>query len=141
MVISEIVGHLPALKVLLVEDNQINQELALDFLEDTPCQIVMAQDGHGAVECFYKQRFDVVLMDCHMPSMDGFQATRVCRELEKSFSWRRTPIIAVTAHALKHDRGQCLAAGMDDYLSKPFSRAELLEKLHLWGTPQFDRPR
>jgi len=135
MAISESMGELPALKILLVEDNQINQELVLDFLENTPCQVILAHDGHAAVECFYKQRFDVVLMDCHMPSMDGFQATRVFRELEKNFSWRRTPIVAVTAHALKHDRGQCLAAGMDDYLSKPFSRAELLDKLQAWGLP------
>ena len=120
------------LKVLVVEDNLINQELVVDYLDGSPCQLILAQDGRAAVECFYEQRFDAVLMDCHMPAMDGFQATRILREMENQFSWRRTPIIAVTAHALKHDRSQCLAAGMDDYLSKPFSRSELLEKLRHW---------
>ena len=126
-------GAMP--RILLVEDNRTNQELVEDYLEGKPWQLEIVYDGHAAVECFSRARFAAVLMDCHMPVMDGFQATRVIRSLEAQYGWRRTPIIAVTAHALEHDRGQCLSAGMDDYLSKPFSRAQLLEKLDLWVKP------
>lgn len=123
-------------KVLLVEDNRISQDLVEVFLNGGPYQLSVVHNGHEAVEHFSRERYAVVLMDCHMPVMDGFQAARVIRSLESQYGWKRTPIIAVTGHALVHDRGQCLDAGMDDYLSKPFLRTDLLQKLNRWVKPE-----
>lgn len=123
----------PLLDILLVEDNYSTQEMVVDYLENTPYRVTVARNGHAAVERFAgSARFLAVLMDCHMPGMDGFQATRVIRELENRYGWKRTPVIAVTAHAVQYDRGQCLSAGMDDYLGKPFSKEELMAILARW---------
>ena len=114
------------LRVLLVEDNAVNQMVAESLLERRGFSVVLAGNGREGVEAFQRERFDVVLMDVQMPVMDGFEALAAIRALERS-SGRRTPVIALTAHALKEDRDRCLAAGMDDYLSKPIDATRLLE--------------
>lgn len=112
------------LKILLAEDNLVNQKLAIALLEKEGHQVTVAADGHQAVDHYKKGRFDVVLMDVQMPIMDGFAAAAAIRHHEKVVGYC-TPIIAVTAHAGTADRQRCLAAGMDDYLSKPIRAKEL----------------
>ena len=111
--------------VLLVEDNAVNAFISAASLESMGVLSVHASDGTEAVELFRTRSFDAVLMDCEMPVMDGFAATRLIRELEAQSGRRRTPIIALTANALSGDREQCLARGMDDYLSKPIELGQL----------------
>jgi signal transduction histidine kinase/DNA-binding response OmpR family regulator len=115
-----------SLRVLLVEDNPVNQMVARAVLERRGCRVVMAANGREGVEAFERQPFDVVLMDIQMPEMDGFEALAAIRALEER-TGRRTPVIALTAHALKEDRERCLAAGMDGYLSKPIEASRLAE--------------
>ncbi len=122
------------LRVLLAEDNAVNQKLAVGVLEKLGCDVTVAEDGRQAVAAWETQAFDVVLMDVQMPEMDGLEATRTIR-LHEQDSDRHTLIIAMTAHAMTGDRERCLASGMDDYLSKPVRFRELSEKLaeHLLG--------
>jgi CheY-like chemotaxis protein len=115
-------------RVLLAEDNAVNQLLAMRLLEKRGFVVTAVGDGQAAVEAFEKDRFDVVLMDLQMPRMDGFEATAAIREKERS-SGERIPIIALTANALKGDRERCLSAGMDGYVSKPIRTAELFETI------------
>lgn len=114
------------LKILLAEDNLINQKLAIALLEKEGHHVTVAADGQQAVDLFKqsKGQFDVVLMDVQMPVMDGFTATKAIREAEK-LSDKSTPIIALTAHAGTKDRHRCLASGMDEYLSKPIRAKDL----------------
>jgi PAS domain S-box-containing protein len=105
-------------KILLAEDNVVNQKVAVRFLEKRGHSVVLAGSGKKALEAWRKQTFDIILMDVQMPEMDGFEATARIREHEKS-SRKHIPIIALTAHAMVGDRERCLAAGMDDYVSKP----------------------
>ena len=122
-----------AARVLLAEDNAVNQAVALAMLKAFGCEVELAKDGSETVTAAQRGRFDVILMDCHMPEMDGFRATRVLRNLEAAHAAiRRIPIIALTANALEGDREQCLAAGMDDYLPKPFNQAQLWAVLTRW---------
>lgn len=107
-----------SLRVLLVEDNEINQKVALRILEKLGHSVLIAANGQLALEALQCEDFDVVLMDIQMPVMDGFQATAAIRQQEQVTS-RRQPIIAMTAHAMSGDRERCLASGMDDYVSKP----------------------
>ncbi|RQR62792.1 sensor histidine kinase [Burkholderia sp. Bp9126] len=116
-------------RVLLVEDNAVNQQIALAMLEDTGYAVEVAEDGRQALDKLVEGRFDVVLMDCQMPLMDGFEATQWLRLREAETGAARLPVIALTANAISGDRERCLAAGMDDYLSKPFSRDALLKML------------
>ncbi len=118
-------------RVLLAEDNLTNQKLAVLLLSKKGYSVVVAADGLEALEKFSHQRFDAVLMDIQMPELGGFDATAAMREMEKR-TGRRTPIIALTAHAMKGDRERCLAAGMDDYLSKPIRAQDLIAKLEKW---------
>jgi signal transduction histidine kinase/DNA-binding NarL/FixJ family response regulator len=111
--------------VLLVEDNAVNAFISAASLESMGVLSIHASDGTEAVELFRTRSFDAVLMDCEMPVMDGFAATRLIRELEAQSGRPRTPIIALTANALSGDREQCLARGMDDYLSKPIELGQL----------------
>jgi len=111
-------------RVLLAEDNLVNQKLALRLLEKRGFEVTIAGDGQAALNELERQSFDVVLMDVQMPNMGGFQATAAIREREKT-TGLHVPIIAMTAHALKGDKERCLAAGMDDYLSKPIRTTEL----------------
>jgi two-component system, sensor histidine kinase and response regulator len=112
------------IRILLAEDNPVNQKLALRLLEKRGYQVAVVGDGQAAVNQLNGDSFDVVLMDVQMPVMDGFAATRVIRESEKT-TGRHIPIIAMTAHALKEDEERCIAAGMDAYVSKPVRTAEL----------------
>src|SRR5581483_433084 len=114
------------LRILLVDDNAINQRLGAKLLEIRGHTVVLAGDGAQAVEAYEREPFDLVLMDVQMPVMNGFEATARIRE-KQSTSGRRIPIVAMTARAMKGDREECLAAGMDDYVSKPFRASELEE--------------
>lgn len=114
------------LRMLLVEDNPINQRL-IDFTLRKDFEITIANNGQEAVGLFSVDRFDVVLMDIMMPVMDGYEATVKIREIEGSDdTQRRTPIVALTGNTLDNDRQKCLAAGMDEYLTKPL----ILETFH-----------
>ncbi len=120
-----------ALNLLVVEDNKINQLLALTLLRKAGHEVEIATNGKEGVEALRNQAFDIVLMDMQMPEMDGLEATRVIRELPDERA--RTPIIAMTANALASDQKLCLDAGMDDYLAKPIDPKALHEKLATWG--------
>jgi signal transduction histidine kinase/CheY-like chemotaxis protein/HPt (histidine-containing phosphotransfer) domain-containing protein len=127
------------LVVLLAEDNEINQELAIAVLERHGCTVVVARTGTEAVALWQRERFDVVLMDVQMPEMDGFAATRAIRSLEAARGGH-TPIIAVTAHAMEGDRQRCLAAGMDGYVCKPLRVEALFQTIaQLVPTPATSR--
>jgi len=114
------------LRVLVAEDNAVNQELAVRLLEKQGHTVAVAGNGREALEALEKAAsgFDVVLMDVQMPEMDGFEATAAIRQKEKA-TGKHLPIIAMTAHAMKGDRERCLAAGMDDYVAKPIQAKEL----------------
>ncbi|MBL8398243.1 MAG: response regulator [Candidatus Accumulibacter sp.] len=119
--------------VLLVEDNAVNQLVAQTFLVDLGVQVSIAHNGLQAVEMTAKQRFDVVLMDCQMPELDGFAATQRIRERERSAgSIDLLPIIAVTANVFEDDRERCFETGMNDFIAKPFKQAELHSVLSRW---------
>jgi len=118
--------------VLLVEDNPVNQDVAREMLESMGLCVHVAEDGVQALEVLANGRYDAVLMDCQMPRMDGFEATRLLREREQVQGLLRTPVIALTANALAGDREACLRAGMDDYLGKPFTSVQLLLTLRSW---------
>ena len=117
--------------VLLAEDNNVNQIVANAMLKKIGCHVTIARDGAEAVAHAKAHHYDVILMDCHMPNMDGFEATAAIRVLEHEGQSRHT-IIAQTANAMEGDRESCLAAGMDDYLAKPISAALLAEMLRRW---------
>ncbi len=128
------------LEVLVVEDNRINQRLVQRVIEKRGGHAVVAGNGEAAVELFKRNRFDAILMDCQMPVMDGFEATRRIREIEGGRS--RTAIIALTANAMRGDREKCLAAGMDAFVAKPFEAAQLIRLLELARSGElFDRER
>ena len=123
---------MPHLKILLVEDNIDNQNLARKILEKAGFAVDIAKNGKEAVEAARKYHYKVILMDIQMPEMDGFEATRLIRESEAERGGERTPIVALTAHALKGYREKCLEKGMDDYLTKPINKKALLETLDRW---------
>lgn len=116
-------------RVLLVEDNLVNRQLAIEILGSFGCELATATNGDEALFHLSMASFDIVLMDCQMPVMDGLSATRLWRARESERGARRTPIIGLTANALQGDRDACIDAGMDDYLTKPFSIAQLRDLL------------
>ncbi|MFN0164888.1 MAG: PAS domain S-box protein, partial [Bryobacteraceae bacterium] len=124
------VGYSPRARVLLVEDNHVNQKVGLMLLNRLGCRVDLAATGKEAVDALRNAPFDAVFMDCSMPEMDGFEATRRIRDQEGDGS--RTPIIAMTANALSGDRERCLAAGMDDYVAKPVRIEEIERVLRRW---------
>jgi two-component system sensor histidine kinase/response regulator len=124
-------GNVPGVEgasILLVEDNPVNQEVTLSMLQLLGCRPETAGDGREAIEACDGRSYDLILMDCQMPVMDGYEATRTIRERESS----RTPIIALTADAMSGASDRCLASGMDDYISKPFTLKQLREILERW---------
>jgi PAS domain S-box-containing protein len=122
-------------RILLTEDNPVNREVTLGMVELFECTVTVAGNGHEAVAAAAQTAFDLILMDCQMPEMDGFSATAAIRHQEsEKHSRRHVPIIALTANAMDGDRARCLAAGMNDYLAKPFTVAQLKAVLTRWLT-------
>ena len=117
-------------RVLLAEDNQVNQQIALAMLKGLEFDIQVVANGRLALDAVNREHFDLVLMDCQMPELDGFQAATLIR---KKISSGELPIVALTANAMEGDRERCLASGMDDYLSKPFKKEQLLRVLRKWA--------
>lgn len=117
--------------VLVVEDNTINQKVTLLQLRELGLAAHAVANGQEALEAVARTQYSLILMDCQMPEMDGLQATKEIRKLE-ALTGKHSPIIALTAHAMTNDRLECLAAGMDDYISKPVSQKKLAEILHRW---------
>jgi CheY-like chemotaxis protein len=117
-----------SLRILLAEDNAVNQRLASRLMEKRGHSVVVAGNGREALEALEKESFDLVFMDVQMPVMDGFEATAAIRKKEGAVG-NRVPIVALTAHAMKGDREKCLAVGMDGYLTKPIRPQELDEIL------------
>jgi len=118
------------ISVLLVEDNIVNRKLAVLILEKVGCMVDVAFNGAEGVEKFKSGNYAAIFMDCQMPVMDGYDATRSIRDLETDGS--RIPIIAVTANAMKGDREKCIECGMDDYISKPIMPTDLHEAVSRW---------
>ena len=121
--------------VLLVEDNMVNVLYAEAVLTALDCRVTVATDGQASLDMLRKQRFDLILMDCHMPGMDGFTATPLIRMLEAELGRPATPIIALTASAMSEDRQHCMAVGMDDFIAKPFHPEDLRNALERWAGP------
>src|SRR5688500_1087569 len=118
--------------ILVVEDNLINQQVALGILQIQGYRVTLANNGREALDAYAQGAFDLILMDCQMPEMDGFEATMQIRKREQASGGRRVPIVALTANAMAQDREECLNAGMDDHLAKPFSMQTMQEMLDRW---------
>jgi CheY-like chemotaxis protein len=131
----EVGGRPPS--VLLVDDNEVNRELAKATLDHLGCRVVTANNGHEALQRWEAGRFDAILMDCLMPELDGYATTALIRKREQAENARgRTPIVALTANALLGERERCLAAGMDDYIAKPIRTTDLRPALQrIWARP------
>ena len=123
------------LNLLLVEDNQVNQVVASSMLKKLGHTVTLAENGKQALEALQRGegRFDIVLMDCQMPVMDGYEATLKIRENPE---WQNLPVIAVTANVMQGDRDDCLESGMNDYITKPYNRADLKSIIDRWAPPQ-----
>lgn len=122
-----------SLNLLLVEDNQVNQVVASSMLRKLGHKVTLAENGKRALEALKSGKFDVVLMDCQMPVMDGYEATR---EIRQNPAWRDLPVIAVTANVMQGDRDDCLECGMNDYITKPYNRADLKSVINRWAPPE-----
>ena len=125
-----------ALSILLAEDNKINQKVAIKTLESFGHTVVLAETGIQTVDKFKTDEYDIILMDVEMPDMDGIEATRLIRKLEREdilvgAARKRIKIVALTASTTKEDRDRCIASGMDDYISKPFRQSELVRALNV----------
>jgi two-component system sensor histidine kinase/response regulator len=127
--------------ILMVDDDPMIRSLGKAILERNGCQVEVSGSGREAVEAFSRKRYDMIFMDCSMPGMDGYEATGLIREMENKNRGKngasRVPIVAVTGYSTEEDKRQCLQAGMDDYLSKPFTIARLQSFLDRW---LFTRP-
>ncbi|MGQ0455823.1 MAG: response regulator [Hyphomicrobium sp.] len=121
-----------AFKVLVVDDSLVNQEVAKEFLEELACDVSVVCNGEEAVKATADARFDLVMMDCQMPVMDGFQATAAIRARHSGATRADVPIVALTANAFASDREKCLASGMSDFLSKPFMPADFETVVRKW---------
>ena len=119
-------------RVLLAEDNRVNQLFAVETLEALGCEVATAKNGRIAVDMAKQDRFDLIFMDCQMPEMDGFEASRIITGLAEAGDVPEVPIIALTANAMKGDKEKCLAAGMCDYLTKPVRKAAIQQAIRRW---------
>ena len=129
-------GWVKTPQLLVVEDHEINREVVVNQLEHLHCSVALATNGFEAIEYLKENTVDLVFMDCQMPKMDGYTATRIIRERERrERAGKRLPIIALTAHVTVEDRKTCIEAGMDDYLGKPFTAELLRKKLYRWLHP------
>jgi two-component system sensor histidine kinase/response regulator len=127
------------LRILVAEDNAVNQRLVVRLLEKRGHRVVLAVDGRQAIEALNQESFDLVLMDVQMPEMDGLEATTIIREKEKK-TGQHQPIVALTAHAMTGDRDRCLTVGMDGYLTKPIRPQELDELLDSYVNRRISLP-
>jgi len=118
------------LRILLVEDNEVNQMVASTLLKKMGHHIEVAENGQLAIEALQQRHFDLVLMDCQMPVMDGFETTQ---RIRKNPAWRELPVIAVTANVMQGDRDDCFACGMNDYITKPYNRSQLSAAITRWA--------
>ncbi len=143
--ISEIRGS--KAEILLAEDYPTNQQIAVRYLTDAGYRVTLAEDGRQAVDLFRTKQFDLILMDIQMPLVDGYEATRQIREQEAGqvvhhpqhpIKIRRTPIIAMTAHAIKGYREKCIEADMDDYMTKPFKKKDMVAMVEKWSVRKKD---
>ncbi|MCL6270640.1 response regulator [Sansalvadorimonas sp. 2012CJ34-2] len=130
------IEHLAGAEILLVEDNEINQELALDLLVSNGMTAELAENGQEAIDFLNTRSFDGVLMDCQMPVMDGYKATQLIRQNPQ---WKDLPILAMTANAMSGDRERVLEAGMNDHIAKPIDFEDMLAKMAHWITPSCPR--
>jgi CheY-like chemotaxis protein len=119
-------------RILLAEDNVVNQKVAIRMLEKLGCCVTTVNNGREAIDLFDPHQYDLILMDCQMPEIDGYAATAAIRERRDG---KDIPIVALTAHAMQGDREKCLAWGMSDYLSKPIMPAAIDEVLGRWLKP------
>jgi CheY-like chemotaxis protein len=131
------VSEFSKLKILLAEDNVVNQKVTMTYLSQLNCQADLAENGEEVLQLLKQKDYDIILMDCQMPYLDGYGTTQAIRQLESSASsinqaFKRIIIVAMTANAFKEDRDRCLAIGMDDYLSKPIRRNDLKATLQYW---------
>jgi len=135
---AKLKGHL-----LLAEDNPINQEVSRGMIQKLGCSLDIVENGKEALKALSEKKYDLVLMDCQMPEMDGYAATRIIREKERrgEFGVKRVRIVALTAHAMTGDREQCLAVGMDDHLRKPFTLDQLHQTLTRWLSSEKQREK
>jgi CheY-like chemotaxis protein len=125
---------LSRIHALLVEDNAVNRLVASEYLKRAGCEVDVATHGHEAIDRCRRNIYDIVFMDCQMPEMDGFEATRMIRSQQVGSTWR-VPIVALTANAMDQDREHCLAAGMDDFLIKPANQTAICDVLRRWVPP------
>ncbi|WP_100639654.1 ATP-binding protein [Marinobacter salexigens] len=121
------------LRILLVEDNEVNQMVARSLLKKMGHHVDIAENGQLALEALGQLHYDLVLMDCQMPVMDGYETTR---RIRKNPSWKNLPIIAVTANVMQGDKDDCFASGMNDYITKPYNRSQLSEAITRWAPLQ-----
>ena len=129
--VTTLEGDGSAIRVLVAEDNVVNQKVITRFLEKLGCDVSLVVDGQQAVDAVQEERFQLVLMDCHMPVLDGYEATERVRRSESDGD--RLPIVALTANAMPEDRERCIAAGMDDFLSKPVRFKTLRDAIQQWA--------
>ncbi len=115
--------------ILIAEDNAINQKVIERMVQKLGYRVKLVANGRDAIEALSRDNYELIFMDCQMPEMDGFEA---CREIRKNEGGTRIPIVAITANAMKGDRERCLAAGMDDYVSKPFKQDDLRVVIERW---------
>ena len=119
-------------KILLAEDNLVNQEVTVAMLDESRCQIDIVENGIQAVQAYKNNLYDIILMDCQMPDMDGIEATRIIRNMDATSSEFQIPIIALTANTFEGDREKCIHAGMNDFLGKPFNQDQLHDIILKW---------
>jgi PAS domain S-box-containing protein len=131
---AAVAARFPGSTALVVEDDAINRKVAMAMLSRCGLAVTLAANGRLALHEVMRSKYDLVFMDCHMPEMDGYTAARAIRDHERSLALPRTPVIAMTANALAGDREKCFAAGMDDYLSKPFTITGITQMLARWLT-------